>query len=173
MIGNKAIAQQLMSRVDIEELGVARALAGGLAEMERAQADAMLELADAHGYDVDVTAPDVDRRRDLLLEGAAAAMDGRGVEWWLETRYGDKMENAAAAAEYIDLEPDAWDDDERAEAAAFIAAEFGVDLEWFERHVIGLDRGAVVRELLAGNLESIEYAIRDAAAQTPEVDDDG
>jgi len=165
MIGNKAIAKQLMSRVDVTELGVARALAAGLAEMERAQADAMQDLADAHGFDVDVAVPDVDERRDLLLEGAAAAADGRGVEWWLETRWGHKMDNAAAAAEYIDLEPDAWDDAERDEAAAFIEAEFGVDLEWFEACVIGLDRAAVVRELLAGNLEGIEHAIRDAADQ--------
>jgi hypothetical protein len=167
MIGTESMAKTLLNRVDVAELGVTKALAGGLAEIERAQAEALRELADAHGYDLDVQVPDPEQRQRLLLEGAEAATEGRGVEWWIETRYGDKLDNAAEAVEYRDLDPDSWTEEERDQSAEFIRDRFGVELDWFVSEIVGLDRAQVVEELLAGNLQSVEYAIRDAAEQEP------
>jgi len=158
----------MMNRVDVTELGVTKALAGGLAEIERAQAEALHELADAHGFDLDVQVPDPERRQETLLEGAEAATEGRGVEWWIETRYGHKLDNAAEAAEYLDLDPDSWTEEEREQSAEFIRDRFGVELDWFISEIVGLDGARVVEELLAGNLESVELAIRDAAEQEPD-----
>jgi len=167
-LGPESMVKTFMNRVDVTELGVTKALAGGLAEMERAQAEAVQELADAHGFDLDVQVPDPEQRQDLLLDGAEAAMNGDGVEWWIETRYGRKLDNPRDAANYLDLEPETWSEEEREQSAEFIRSEFGVELDWFETHIIGLDRAAVVRELLAGNLEAVELAIRDAAEQEPD-----
>ncbi|TKX86203.1 hypothetical protein EXE43_09545 [Halorubrum sp. SS5] len=173
MIGTDAMAKTLLNRVDVADLGVTKALAGGLAEIERAQAEAVRELADAHGFDIDVQEPDPEERKRVLLEGAEAATEGRGVEWWIETRYGHRLDNAAEAAEFRDLEPDTWTEAEREQSAELIRERFGVELDWFVSEIVGLDRSEVVRELLAGNLESIELAIRDAAEQDPEPPDDG
>ena len=172
MIGTESMAKTLLNRVDVAELGVTKALAGGLAEIERAQAEALRELADAHGYDLDVQVPNPEQRKRVLLEGAEAATEGRGVEWWIETRYGNQLDNAAEAAEFRDLEPDTWTEEEREQSAEFIRDRFGVELDWFVSEIVGLDRAQVVEELLAGNLESIELAIRDAAEQDPETSTD-
>ena len=164
--------KKLLNRVDIADLGVTKAVAGGLAEIERAQAEAVRELADAHGFDLDVQIPDPDERRDMLLDGAEAAADGEGVEWYIEARYGHRLDNPHDAANYTDLEPETWSEEERAQSAEFIRSEFGVGLDWFEEAIVGLDRTDVVRELLAGNLEAVEYAIRDAADQEPDLPTD-
>ena len=171
MIGTESMAKTLLNRVDVTELGVTKALAGGLAEIERAQAEAVQELADAHGFDLDVQVPDPEQRQRLLLEGAEAATEGRGVEWWIETRYGHQLDNPAEAAEFRDLDPDSWSEEEREQSAEFIRDRFGVELDWFISEIVGLDRAQVVEELLAGNLESIELAIRDAAEQEPNTAD--
>jgi len=172
MIGTESMARTFLNRVDVADLGVTKALAGGLAEIERAQAEAVRELADAHGFDVDVQVPDPEKRQAQLLEGAEAAANGEGVEWYIEMAYGHRLDNPRDAANYIDLEPETWSEKERADSAEFIRDTFGVELDWFEEVIIGLDRAAVVRQLLAGNLESIEYAIRDAAEQQPDAPDE-
>lgn len=184
MIGNEAIARQLMSRVDPADLGLVQALAAGLAEMERAQADALRELADAGGYDVDVEVPDPDAREELLLAGIGAAADGSAIEWWLRERHG--FEDAGAAAEYAEMDAAQWSDQigrwaefyrskgygsdttDRELAGQHVRQTFGVDLDQFERDVVNLDRQRVVRELLAGNLEAVEFGIREAAEQARE-----
>jgi len=51
MIGRDAMAKQMVQRVDVADLDVVKALAAGLAEIERAQAAALEDLADAEGYD--------------------------------------------------------------------------------------------------------------------------
>lgn len=168
MIGTESMAKTLLNRVDVAELGVTKALAGGLAEIERAQAEALHELAKAHGYDLDVQVPNPEQRKRVLLEGAEAATEGRGVEWWIETRYGHKLDNPAEAAEFRDLDPDSWSEEEREQSAEVIHDRFGVELDWFVSEIVGLDRAQVVEELLAGNLQSIELAIRDAAEQEPD-----
>ncbi|MUW13934.1 hypothetical protein GJ633_04100 [Halorubrum sp. CBA1125] len=186
MIGQKAMAKKLLNRVDITELGVTQAVAGGLAEIERAQAEAVRDLAEAHDFDVDVKEPDPEERRDLLLRGAEAAADGNGVEWWLDERHGHRLDDPEAAVEYAKMSPDEWDAQierwaefyrsngygadrsDRDLAAVHVRETFGVDLDWFEETIVGLDRAEVLRQLLAGNLESIEFAIRDAAEQEPD-----
>ncbi|WP_144901352.1 hypothetical protein [Halobellus captivus] len=189
MIGKGAMAKQFMNRVDVTELGVVQALAAGLAEIERAQADALRELADAHGFDVDVQEPDPEERKQLLLRGLEAATEGDAVEWWLSERYGHRLDEPEKAVEYAKMDVHEWeeqiarwsefyrskgyggDGSARDLASMHVKQTFGVSIEWFENAVVDLDRAEVVRQLLAGNLESIEYAIRDAAEQTPQTAD--
>jgi hypothetical protein len=188
MIGNEAIARQLMSRVDPADLGLVQALATGLAEMEHAQADALRELADATGAEIDVEVPDPEDREQLLLDGIEAAADGSAIEWWLRERHG--YEDAAAAAEYAEMDAAQWSDQigrwaefyrskgygsdttDRELAGQHVRQSFGVDLDQFERDVVELDKRQVVRELLAGNLEAVEYGVREAAQQARERGDD-
>ena len=128
----------------------------------------------------------IERLHELARE---AATDGEAIEWWLSERYGDHLDNPEAAAEYAEMDADQWDDQisrwaeyyrnkgyggdstDRELAAQHVDQTQGVELDWFESAVVDLDRGEVLRQLLAGNLESIEYAIRDAAEQTPETGD--
>jgi hypothetical protein len=183
MIGRDAMAKQMMQRVDVADLDVVKALAAGLAEIERAQAAALEELADAEGYDVDVQTPDPEEREALLLRGVDAATSGEAVAWWLEERYGHRLDDPEGAVEYAKMDAGAFEtqigdwaafyrdrghgagqsDDELAEM--HLQQTQGVGLAWFTEHIVGLDAGEVVRELLAGNLEAVEYGIRDAADQ--------
>lgn len=181
MIGNEMMAQQLLNRVDPADLGIVQGLVAGLAEIERAQADALRELSASADVEIDVDVPDPDAREQLLLDGIEAATDGRAVEWWLRERHG--FEDATAAAEYAEMDAEQWNDQisrwaefYRSEgygdgatdselAERHVQQAFGVGLDAFERDVVNLDRQRVVRELLAGNLEGIEFGIRSAADQ--------
>jgi hypothetical protein len=183
--GKEMMARQLMNRVDLGELGLVKALAAGLAEMERAQADAFNTMAEAHGADVRVQIPDTEDRKALLLRGASAASDGNAAEWWIGERWGHALDaDPAEVAEYAEMDPEDWnaqverwaafyrgegfggDRDDRDLAEMHVSETFGApSLDWFEEKVVGLDRGDVLRQLLAGNLESIEYAMRDAAEE--------
>jgi hypothetical protein len=190
MIGRDAMAKQMMQRVDVADLDVVKALAAGLAEIERAQAAALEDLADAEGYDVDVQTPDPEEREALLLRGVDAATSGEAVAWWLKERHGHRLDDPKGAVEYAKMDAEAFED-QIGDWAAFYRdrgygdaytdwdlAEMhlqqtqGVGVEWFREAVVGLDAGAVIRELLAGNLEAVEYGIRDAAEQAREGTDD-
>jgi len=189
MIGRDAMAKQMMQRVDVADLDVVKALAAGLAEVERAQAAALEELADAEGYEIDAQAPDPEQREALLLRGVEAATAGDAVAWWLEERYGHRLDDPEGAVEYAKMDADAWETQiedwatyyrnrgygdghtDRELAAMHVQQVQGVGLEWFEGAVVGLDAGEVVRELLAGNLEAVEYGIRGAAEQAREESD--
>lgn len=189
MIGRDAMAKQMMSRVDVADLEVVQALAAGLAEIERAQAAALEELAGAEGYDVDVQTPDPDQREALLLRGVDAATSGEAVAWWLEERYGHRLDDPEGAVEYAKMDPEEFgeqigrwagfyrdrgyggDYSDRELAAMHLQQTQGVSLEFFETEIVGLDAGEVVRELLAGNLEAVEYGIRDAAEQARDRDE--
>lgn len=160
--------QQFVKRVDFTELGAAEAIAGGVAEIERAQAEAVLALAESHGFDLDVRVPDPERRKNTLLEGANELSTGDGIEWYIKFAYGNRLDNPEKAAEFRDLDPGSWTDEEREQSAEFIRETFGVELDWFVSEIVGLDQRQVVRELFTANLEAIEFAIRDAAEQEPD-----
>lgn len=166
----------------------AQRLAYILAEMERAQADALADLADAlDAPDVGVAAVAVEDRRDELLELAEAIGPGAGNPgtWYVEHRLTPPLdvEDADKVAAYMGMDADAWEsqvaawadayraeDDGREDysdrqlAAAHLSRAYGApSLEWWESEVVDVDTGTIIREALAGRMESIEAGIREAA----------
>ena len=157
-----------------------------IAEIERAQADALADLADAlDAPDVGAAAVDVEDRRDELLALAEAAGPGGDLaEWYARHRLAPPLDAADApqVAAYVGMDSEEWEDQIEAWAAAYrtdgenedytdrqladahLASAYGApSIEWWEREVVEVDVSRVMRDALAGRLEAIEDGIRAAA----------
>jgi hypothetical protein len=177
------LAEMAMEMMNLEELAEVQLVISFLAEIENRQARAMRAMAAAHNLDLDVEVPDRETRYQSLLSAAEAAGNGNAVEWWVRNRYGGALNDPAKATEYAGMDPADWkeqisdwaahyrtqgyddDRDDRDLAAIAVREAFGVGIDWFEEHIVGLDTQRAVSELLAGNLQSVERGLWEAAAQ--------
>lgn len=183
MIGQKQLAQRMMQQVDLSDTNVVKALVIGLSQIERAQAEALRECAHTHEFaeHINLQIPDPDARQEFLLDAIEAMQDGEIMEWWLSNA--TPVHNVSDASAYVGLNEDEWINQQQQWAGKYAEeapewtdgrerrdivsehciVQFGVGIDDFEDQVIDLTRETVIRKLLAGNLESIERQLRQAA----------
>lgn len=183
MIGQKQLAQRMMQQVDLSDTNVVQALVIGLSQIEHAQAQALRECAHTHDFTehIDIQIPDPDARQEFLIDAISAIQDGDIIEWWIDNA--TPVDNATTAQEYAGLSESEWNQqqsdwyseyeakapefaetkDKREVSNHHIISQFGVEIGDFEDFVVAVGREDIIRKLLAGNLESIERQLRQAA----------
>jgi len=151
-------------------------IAGILTEVERAQTDAVRDLADAlDAEEVRVEPVDVEARREeilALVETMAPGGDGSPAEWWVDYRLAD-LDGGQDLVEYVQMDPADWheqmEDRDREQTAETLRDRFGVDgIEEFEERVIDVTGGDIPREGLVGRLTSVEDSVTTAADRVRE-----
>lgn len=140
------------------------------AQRERQLVERVRRLEDAHGVDHIEEIPEPGERVLQVKDFAGAMVSGDAPEWGVENL--GVVDNPEEAVEYIDMDADAWRDqqtewakvlretgeegDDEELADRYVRARFGVSLEEFERMVVKWDdedRQALVEEVLAGGFD--------------------
>jgi hypothetical protein len=153
-----------------------------LGKMERNWCRALADLADAHDIDMDLPEQaDQEERVDELFALVRARVVGDPWGYWVSHLSPEGFRNAEKAAQHAGKGPDEWDqqiaawadryrelldgaDDvpDRELATLVTEEEFGVDLETFEREVVGWEADAVMAEAVAGPTQALQDAVQEA-----------
>jgi len=140
------------------------------AQRERQLVERVRRLEDAHGVDHIEEIPEPGERVLQVRDFAGAMVSGDAPEWGVENL--GVVDNPEEAVEYVDMDADAWSEQQTKWAEAlretgeegedeeladrYVRARFGVSLEEFESVVVEWDdedRQALVEEVLAGGVD--------------------
>jgi len=174
------LQKQAMKRMvsDPEENEQIRAYASILAGIEREQREGMRALAEELDADPDALdldqPPDPEERVTELAEAVGAHVVGDAWTLYVDQLAPDKLKNADRASQFAGLDADEWDaqiekwaDGFRERAGDAVADRtdrdladvhvyetFGVDLDTFEKEIVGFEPGRVFQTVVAGPLET-------------------
>jgi len=183
---NAGIAKKIAQlRSDPRKVDEIRGIAYSIAEIERAQSEALCDLQEAVGVDDPIEPVDRDERMDEILEFVAALADSSDDRWWLEHFVG--VEDPDEAEKYLGLQWATWketaaeiaedyrqdldeDHTDTQIVRAHVRSHFDIDLEEFEDLVVNGDRQKRIGLVMGRNMELIEQEMQ---RTTDLVDDAG
>jgi len=170
MLGRQKIQQMRQLMNNPEQAAPIQRIASIIAEMERSQAAAVNDLADAlDANHVGLDPVDTDDREEEVLALIGVMTPGGDdtlADWYAGHRLGDlEGENLT---DYVEMDPDDWHkqmaDRDRDEVAELVRESFGADsLEDWEERVIRVTRRDIVKDGLVGRLVAVESEISAAA----------
>jgi len=166
--------------------GAIRHMARILAETERAQTDAINDLAaatDADGAALDAVDKETREAEIIALIEATAPGDGTPEGWYADHRLAPRVDaDPDRLVAYVGMDADDWTAQVERGADAYrdggeyeempdrdlanhhVRSAFGApSLDWFETEVVEVSRSDILREGTVGRLTAVEESIRTAA----------
>jgi hypothetical protein len=179
-------AKERMMRRTIAESDAMGAVAQIIAGLEVELLNEVQQLESAAGVEHIDSVPEQDERKETLLGLVQAKMGGDAGQFYLEEVASEHIEEPGDAKPYLSLSDEEWqqqiqtwadsyrakgvsaDLSDREIADQHVNRSFGVSLDEFERNVVQWDQGDMLKQVLAGNVQTAIEGVRTVRSELQE-----